>query len=84
MVRSWIQAVALLMDSLLARTTIGFGVYKAFTPALRIDGIATVGDAVFNCALCAFTWHLQGRDLHPQGHSVILIFSQYDRLILVG
>ena len=29
---------ALLMDSLLALTTIGLGVLKAFTPALRIDG----------------------------------------------
>ena len=73
MVQSWIQAVALLMDSLLARTTIGLGVLKAFTPALRIDGIATVGDVVQNYALCAFTWHPQGRDSHPQSHSVVKV-----------
>ncbi|HEY9872383.1 MAG TPA: hypothetical protein V6D12_03055, partial [Candidatus Obscuribacterales bacterium] len=23
--------------------------------------------------LCAFTWHLQGRDFHPHGHSVVKV-----------
>jgi hypothetical protein len=55
MVRSWIQVYTLFLGSLLARTAIRLGVLKAFTPALRIDGIATVGDVVFYTTLCVLS-----------------------------
>ena len=55
MVQTCLQAIALLMDSLLAPHYLGLGVFKAFTPALRIDGIATVGDVVFNTTLCVLS-----------------------------
>ena len=82
MVQTWVQADALLMDSLLAPHYLGLGVFKAFTPALRIDGIATVGDAVFNLRSVCFHLASTGEGFAPSKSLSCqdYVFSQYDRL----